>query len=72
MSSVDIQRIERLVRDLIKEFGLDCNLVRVHTQDNMWKVLVRHADGREVEFDVLYGPPAQVRESMKKHLEIEC
>ena len=69
---MDVQRIERLVRDLIKEYGLSCELVSVQTQADAWHVVVRHRDGRVVEFDVPSGASVQVRNLLRKHLEIEC
>jgi hypothetical protein len=69
---MDVQRIGRLVRDLIKDYGLACELVSVQTQGDVWRVLVRHTDGREVEFDVPHGAMAQVRALLRKRLEIEC
>ena len=65
-------RVELLVRDIIAEYGLACELVSVQVQDDVWQVVVRHNDRRVIQFEVPRGTPTQARELVKARLESEC
>ena len=70
-SVMDVNRVERLARDIITAYGLPCDLVAVHDRSGAWEIIVRDHSRRIIQFAVPTNPPAQMRDMIKARLETE-
>ena len=69
---MDAHRVERIVREIIAEYGFACELVGVHDREGTWHVTLRHQARYIIDFDVVGSTPSQMREWIVARLNQEC
>jgi hypothetical protein len=69
---MDLQRMERLTRDVIGEYGFPCDVVTVRESGSHWTVTVRLQARHVVEFEIPKGTPAQTRQRLVERLDEAC
>ena len=69
LQPVDIDRVGRIVRDIVLQGGFSCEVVAVHDDPRSWRVTVRDEGQRLVTFAVPKGTPVQVREAIVNALD---
>jgi DNA-binding response OmpR family regulator len=69
---MDAHRMERIVREIVAEYGFPCELIGVHDREGTWHVTVRHQTRRIIDFDVVSTTPTRLRELIVARLESEC
>ena len=65
-----IATVAKIVRDLIREHELPCELVLVQDDARTFRVTIRADGHRLVSFDVAKGIPHHVREAIRAQLEL--
>ena len=68
-AAVDDVAVKRLVRGLIVDFGLPCELLDVVWSESRWRVTIRDSRRRVVQLNVHESAPASMRSAFMTQLE---
>jgi hypothetical protein len=66
---MDAPAVERLVKGVIVEFGLPCELQRVALSGDQWEISIVDTARRVQRFRVYNGTATSMRTSIKAHLD---
>ena len=70
---MDPPRIERLVRDVILQYGFPVELTALESDEARWYVSLRTRDGRTIRVDVdRMNDVAQLRERLRECIDDAC
>lgn len=68
-AAVDHVAVKRLVRGLIVDFGLPCELLDVAGSESIWSVTIRDSRRRVLQLDVHDSAPSSMRNALMTQLE---
>jgi hypothetical protein len=69
---IDVRRVERIVREVIMDFGFACTLTEVHSLEGRWRITVRNGSGRVITFEAAGSTAAHVRDWVIALLDQYC
>jgi len=67
---MDVATIERVVKGIITDFGMPCELVAVAPVGDQWEVAIRDTTRRLRRFSIRGSTPTSIRSAIKTQLDV--